>query len=264
MYIETDENEFSNIRSLNYRQAVSDIGNIWQQDLQVMFEYLNPQQGDVVLEIGSGSGFFSFPIADALSDRGHLFVTDPSEEQLKPVLDSIRPNMTVFVQGAENISLGENQPLINKIWSRGAFHHVKNKTTAFSRWRQLVIAHAKMVIFDIFSHNDTAYFFDAFVSRVCVTGHEVAFLSKAFAESLCARTGWCSPVFHDIPLRWRFDSEEKLGGFLALLLANQPRYSAKDSLNAAYKYLGVHETVHGVELDWPMTVMVAEASDVTQ
>ncbi|WP_167458886.1 class I SAM-dependent methyltransferase [Pseudomonas wadenswilerensis] len=224
-----------------------------------MYAYLDPEPGDNILEVGAGSGFFSFPISRGIGEQGLLYVTDPSIEQLQSVLEQQSANMIILAQGAEEIALGEGAPAIDKIWSRGAFHHVRDKTETFSRWRRLVHGNSRMAIFDIFSHNRTARFFDGFVARSCVTGHEVSYLSKDFATSLCANTGWREPEFHDIDLKWSFENEQHLGRFLGLLLANKASFSEADSVAAAKHYLGVRDTDDGLSLDWPMTMMTSSA-----
>jgi arsenite methyltransferase len=261
MYQKSEKNyqEFNSVRSKNYRDAVKEADIAWAQDMQIMQKYLSPTRGDTVLEIGAGSGFFSFSISDAIGTTGKIYVTDPSAEQMSPIYEKKRNNMELLVQQAEDIDLGNEGRQINKFWSRGAFHHVANKTLAMQRWRKIAAPKAKLVIFDIFSCSDTALFFDAFVARACITGHEVSFLNKAFATSLCAISGWKPPIFVDIPLRWRFSDENSIGIFLSKLLSNKDSYSPADSLVAAQRYLGVQSTSTGFELNWPMTVMISEA-----
>lgn len=160
------EYEFTNSRSEKYKEAVEYVGDIWNEDIEIMYEFLFPEPGDKILEVGAGSGFFSFPIANAIGDQGLLYVTDPSIEQLQSVLLHKKENMIVLVQRAEDIYLGDDAPLINKIWSRGAFHHVNDKTKTFARWRKLVHPDSKLVIFDIFSHNKTAFFLMLLLHRL--------------------------------------------------------------------------------------------------
>lgn len=127
----------------------------------------------------------------------------------------------------------------------------------FALLRKLVYQDSKLVIFDIFNHNNTAKFFDAFIARACITGHEISCLTKEFASSLCAITGWSEPEFHDIDLRWHFESEQHIGNFLALLLANKPLFSEIDSMEATKKHLGICEADKGFILNWPMTMMLS-------
>ncbi|TCT16648.1 hypothetical protein EDC51_104201 [Bibersteinia trehalosi] len=115
-----------------------------------------------------------------------------------------------------------------------------------------------MYIFDIFTHNNTAKFFDAFISKVCITGHEVAFLTKEFADSLCHLTGWGVPKFHDISLRWVFHHEKEMIEFLYLLLGIDESTSEQETLNAVKKYLGITYYGNKIYLNWDMTLMICD------
>lgn len=91
------------------------------------------------------------------------------------------------------------------------------------------------------------------------TGHEVSFLSKEFATSLCKTTGWEAPSFVDVALQWHFETKEDIGKFLSLLHSNKPEFSSTDSLLEAEAILGVKKTPRGWALNWPMTVMMTTA-----
>ena len=54
--------EFTVKRSKSYQSALDKYKNVWVEDMYAMNQYLNPVPGQSILEIGSGSGFFSFEI----------------------------------------------------------------------------------------------------------------------------------------------------------------------------------------------------------
>lgn len=247
--------EFSGDRSRSYKKALSQFPNVWEEDMLLMKESFSPQKGETVVEIGAGSGFFSVEISKMIGDDGHLFVLDPSAEQLEPIVKSHLPNITVIQQPADQIILPENTE-VDAIWSRGAIHHASNKTKAFSRLHKYAKTGARLVICDIFAGSKLADYFDFHVAKTCTTGHEVSFLSKNFAKSLCHTTGWSEPKFSDVALQWNFDSKEDIGIFLSLLHSNKPEYSAKESLCDAEKLLGIKKSSIGYQLNWPMTLMV--------
>jgi tRNA A58 N-methylase Trm61 len=76
---------------------------VWDEDLDAMYAYLDPEPGDNILEVGAGSGFFSFPISRGIGEQGLLYVTDPSIEQLQSVLEQQSANMIILAQGAEEM-----------------------------------------------------------------------------------------------------------------------------------------------------------------
>lgn len=247
--------EFSGERSRSYKKALARFPNVWEEDMLLMHEKLTPKAGETILEIGAGSGFFSFEISKLIGDNGQLFVLDPSKEQLAPISNNKPCNIKILQTTADELAL-PNNTFLDKIWSRGAMHHATNKTIIFNKLKQFSKNGAKLIIFDIFSDSKLAEYFDNHVAKTCSTGHEVNYLSKGFAKSLCYTTGWDEPVFNDIYLQWKFDSKEDIGVFLSLLHSNKPEFSAEESLADAEKYLGVKKVKNGYHLNWPMTLMV--------
>lgn len=59
----------------------------WGEQLQPALDELiklaNPQQGESAIDIASGSGLSTFPIADLVGDSGSVLGTDISEEMVK-------------------------------------------------------------------------------------------------------------------------------------------------------------------------------------
>ncbi|USD63347.1 methyltransferase domain-containing protein [Vibrio sp. SCSIO 43140] len=254
--MELHQVEFSTERSRSYKLALNQFPECWKEDTLMMFDFLAPQCGEAILEIGAGSGFFSFDISTAIGPEGRLFVVDPSPDQLRPIYDRANENITIMQRPAEDISLSEGVAL-DAIWSRGAFHHVKSKEAVLSNLAQFAKPGARLVICDIFSGTKLSDYFDEHVAISCTTGHEVSFLSKPYAKSLCKLTGWSEPKFTDLALQWHFERKEDIGVFLSLLHSNKPEYSHKHSLDDAERLLGIRRTPQGWALNWPMTVMTA-------
>ncbi|GLQ72931.1 class I SAM-dependent methyltransferase [Vibrio penaeicida] len=246
--------EFNAVRSKSYKMAISNFEGVWKEDLQVMIDYLTPAIGNKILEIGAGSGFFSFEIAKLVGESGTLHVVDPSLEQLQPIYDSAFTNIKIHCEAAEAMNIDLNSEL-DLIWTRGAFHHVSSKTDTMKALNRMSKAGARCLIFDIFSGSPVAEYFDDFVARACKTGHEVSFLSKSFARSMCKLSGWGEPHFIDIPLRWHFKEKEHIGEFLNQLLSNKPEYTSDMTMAAAEQILGVFKMDSGWCLNWPMTLM---------
>jgi len=249
--------EFSTERSRSYKLALNRYPECWHEDKIMMYDFLRPEKGEAILEIGAGSGFFSFDIAESIGSHGDLYVVDPSPEQLQPILDRNVPNINVIQKPAEEVVLPEDSSF-DAIWSRGAFHHVKDKEVTLDHLAKCSKQGARLVICDIFSNTKLADYFDEHVAITCTTGHEVSFLSKSYAKSLCIKTNWGEPEFFDLALQWHFKEKYEIGEFLSLLHSNKPEYSAAHSLEEAERLLGVKRTPSGWALNWPMTVMIAK------
>lgn len=246
--------EFNVVRSKSYKKAISNFEGVWKEDLQVMVDYLSPRTGHKILEIGAGSGFFSFEIAKRIGKSGTLHVVEPSQEQLQPLYDRSIDNIKIHCEAAEVMS-AELYSELDLIWSRGAFHYVNSKTDTMRILNRMSKVGARCLIFDIFSGSPVAEYFDCFVAEACTTGHEVSFLSKSFARSMCKLSGWGEPNFIDIPLRWHFKEKEHIGEFLNQLLSNKPEYTADITMTIVEEILGVFKTDSGWCLNWPMTLM---------
>jgi arsenite methyltransferase len=256
MYIDTPPTGFAAARSSTYQEALARYPRAWRADIASMERLLRPSPGETILEIGAGCAAFSHAIAARLGPDGLLFACDPSAEQLAALgAADMPPNIRTVHAAAENLAL--EGVAFDAIWSRGAVHHIANKTAAFRRIAQLARPRARLVIADIFAGSPVARYFDSFIARACSTGHEATFLSHEFAESLCALTGWRRPVFHDVVTPWRFAEMDDIGRFLHLLFSGRDDCTPQDFLDAAEQFLNITPSRSGWSLMWPMTVMVA-------
>lgn len=256
MYTDAKTSEFSGRRAATYRDALSSYGDAWRADIACMRRFLDPKPGERILEIGSGNGYFSRAIADLVGPDGLLVATDPSTDQLAGLeAEATHGNIRVVETSAEAIAIDYAD--LDAAWSRGAFHHVPDKTAAFARIADLVRPGGRLVIADVFAGTQLARYFDSIIARTCCTGHEVAFLSREFAESLCALTGFGEPTFHEVTTPWEFAEREDVGRFLALLFSAKDGVTAQECLEAAERFLTVTPTWSGWALQWPMTVMTA-------
>ena len=258
MYAIAGNVEFSGKRSIGYKRALALYPEVWKQDLRCMRKFLRPSPGERILEIGAGCGYFSLELSRAVGPRGRVVVTDPSDEQVAPLLEAGVDNIDIYREAADELSFSIDR--CDAIWSRGAFHHVRDKRGALDRLRRYAKDDGRLVIYDIFSGQRTAQYFDSFVARSCCTGHEVAYFSKEYATTLCEMTGWGTPQFTEVTVPWEFEETKQIGHFLSLLHAVTDGYSEDDCLAAAEEHLGISTTSSGYALMWPMTIMSARKS----
>lgn len=262
MYGQAKTVEFSGRRSSTYRDALTTYAGAWHSDIACMHRFLDPKPGEKILEIGAGNGYFSLAIAKRLGPKGLLIATDPSGDQLSAIeADAEHGNIKVVRTSAEEADTGHRD--FDAVWSRGAIHHVADKTAAFRRFSECVRPGGRLVIADVFAGTQLARYFDSVIARTCCTGHEVAFLSREFAESLCALTGWNTPSFHDITTPWEFERREDIGHFLHLLFSARESYTPEACLDAAGRFLSVTPTSSGWALMWPMTILVTTRANLS-
>lgn len=244
---------FAGRRAATYRGALELYPEAWADDLARMRRDLHPVAGERILEIGAGNGYFSRAISADLGAEGLLVASDPSTDQLEGLEAESGGRIKVFGQGADVLDLPVRG--FDAAWSRGAFHHILDKTEAMKAIGRHMKPGGRLLVADIFSGGPLAAYFDDFIARSCCTGHEVSFLSREFAGSLCTLTGWGEPRFTDVTTRWAFASRADLGHFLHLLFSATDDYDDADSLTGAERHLEVAAGDGGVALLWPMTVM---------
>lgn len=246
--------EFSGVRAKLYKESFWDFPDARNEDIKIMKKYLAPKSNETILEVGAGTGLFSKILSDIL-EKGKLITSDPSEEQLEEIIKLEKKNVKVLVENAENVILGEKT--VDAIWSFGAIHHCFNKTKAFHNFSRMLKKGGRIVLADVYVGSKLAKHFDKQVAKFGVTGHEVAFLSKEFAESLCYTSGLEKPKFYDVNIQWKFNTKNDLGLFL-YKLHGMTKTNPKKCLEGAEKILGVKKKGKQYYLNWPLTIMVSK------
>ena len=248
--------EFIGIRATFYKEAMAEFPKAREEEAELALQFLNPKSGENILETGAGGGFFSLSIADKIYP-GKLLATDPSLEQLESLIQLKKPNIEIAQGGADTLPLDLPQNSYDAIWSGGSFHHVPNKTAAFQHFYKLLKKGGRLVISDVFAGSTLAKHFDLEVAKYCVTGHEVAFLTEEFADSLCYLMGFQKPQFIKKTIQWKFSSKEDLGIFLCKIHAMK-KTTPSDCYKRAEAILGVEHKNGLYCLNWPLTTLVAK------
>jgi cyclopropane fatty-acyl-phospholipid synthase-like methyltransferase len=243
--------EFSQKRAEMYAECLAKYPDARVEDIELLERVLPMGGEDRVLEVGAGSGFFSRRIAERVRE---LVVLDPSPHQLQELDQPPCPNIRKYLGGAEDLQGFDGE--FDAVWSFGAFHHVPDKDRAFSRFSDCLCKGGLLVIADVFQGSNLAQHFDSEVSRFCLTGHDVEFLTHEQARYLCTRYGFSMPELEDVNLKWHFASRQDIGDFLYLLHA-MTKSNRDACLTAAERILGVEKMGAGFALNWPMTVMKA-------
>lgn len=241
--------EFDGVRATMYRDALQDYPEARATDIDLMQKHFKPQSSEVVLEVGAGNGIFSGDLADSVK---RLYVADPSAEQLAGVDELQKNNIEVISESAENIDLPDES--IDGIWSFGAIHHVSKKNDSFENFHRMLKPGGRLIVGDVFVGSDLAKHFDDKVAKYCETGHEVSFLSREYAETLCCLNGFEESEFLDFNASWKFKNKQDIGDFLYKLHA-MTKTSPKECLEGAEEILGIEEREGLSHLNWPMTML---------
>ncbi|MDP4039836.1 MAG: class I SAM-dependent methyltransferase [Candidatus Pacearchaeota archaeon] len=244
--------EFSGVRANLYKESLREFPHARDEDIEVMKKYLAPKDNEVVLEIGAGSGFFSGILSDMVKQ---LTVSDPSNEQLEEVKDLNKDNIKLVEAGADTLNL--EKETADAIWSFGAMHHCFNKTKAFQNFARILKRDGRLVIADVWHGSKLAQHFDDKVAKFCATGHEVAFWTDEFAESLCFLAGLETPKIHDLNIQWKFKTKAEIGTFLYKIHA-MTKTTPQECLKGAEEILGIEKKDEMYCLNWPMKVMISK------
>ncbi|MDD4983631.1 MAG: class I SAM-dependent methyltransferase [Candidatus ainarchaeum sp.] len=244
--------EFSGIRSKMYKACLKEFPHAREEDIEIMEKYLVPKKDETILEVGAGSGIFSKPLANIVKK---LIVSDPSKEQLDEIKLLQLKNIELIEQGADTLTL--KSETVNAIWSFGAMHHCFNKTKAFQNFAKVLKKSGRLVLADVWCGSKLAKHFDTQVAKFCVTGHEVAFWTDEFAESLCFLTGFEKPKILDLQIQWKFKSKKDIGIFLYKIHA-MTKTTPENCLKGAEEILGIEKKKGLYCLNWPMKIIVSK------
>lgn len=109
-------------------------------DPKRVLEEIGLQEGDTLLDVGSGEGRFAIPAAEMVGDRGTVYAFDTSEERLTALKGAITQrdltNIEAFVDDVtKHISLGAN--LIDVCLMANVFHELVEQGTVEDGLREI-------------------------------------------------------------------------------------------------------------------------------
>ncbi|MEI6242203.1 MAG: methyltransferase domain-containing protein [Chlamydiota bacterium] len=252
--------DFVGERAELYGKILHNYPNTRKEEVDINMKIFNPKKGEKILEIGSGSGLYTTVLANYVTASGEVVATDPSGDQLKTILSGIYKNIRTIQSGAhqllENKDLSKELGSFDGIWSLGAFHHCMNKSQAFYNFSQLLKPKGRIFICDVFSGSEFARYFDTEVAKYSTTGHEVAYLTEEFFESLCFLFGLSNPKLHHIDYPWSFKTLNEMTQFMCHLhgLSRVPHEHALQSLE---QFFEVEQISDRVILHVPLTIFEA-------
>ncbi len=248
--------EFSGIRSQYYNEIMLEMPMARLEEREMLMEYLNPKIGEKILEIGAGTGFYSQYIAQQIFP-GTLVASDPSPEQLLNIPSAPEQNIKLVVAGADTLAIGEDPLEYNSfdaVWAFGCFHHILDKTRSFNNIYSLLKPGGRLIISDVYAGSDLAKHFDLHVAKYCATGHEVAFLTREFADSLCYISGFEKPFFYDVNIPLNFSKREDIGYFIYKIHA-MIRSTPDKCLKNVADFLDIEYREGLYSLIWPHVVL---------
>ena len=105
---------------------------IRERGKQFVQNEVKPCKGDVILDLGCGTGAVSAYLAELVGQEGKVLGVDPDKERLKVAQESYKgiKNLS-FVEGSTSNFPGMDSGTYDIIYSYGVLHWVQNKEEAF-------------------------------------------------------------------------------------------------------------------------------------
>lgn len=121
----------------------------WQHPEEVI-QALSIKPGDQIADLGSGSGYFTFRLADAVGPTGRVYAvdtdTDMNADLVKRVKDKGYQNIEVLLAQPNDPGLPDKS--IDLIFSSNSYHHFENRTTYFANVRKHLKPQGRIAIID--------------------------------------------------------------------------------------------------------------------
>lgn len=130
---------FIRVAMLNYRA---------KKNSSQVIQKLELKNGDIIGDIGSGGGFFTFQFSKAVGADGKVFAVDTNQELLSHINKISKRNEIYNIETA--LSKENACPLLDKscnfIFIRNVFHHIINQADYFKKIKNCLNTRGKIVI----------------------------------------------------------------------------------------------------------------------
>jgi arsenite methyltransferase len=111
---------------------------------------LNLKPGEVIADIGAGSGYFTFRIAHHLGPNGKVFAVDVSPDMIRHINRRIRDlktdNVVSVLADPDDPLLAERS--VNRFFICNVWHHVENPTNYLSMMKKMLKPGGEIVMID--------------------------------------------------------------------------------------------------------------------
>lgn len=122
----------------------------WQRPEEVI-RALGLHAGDRVADLGSGSGYFTFRLANAVGPTGHVYAVDVDESLNAYVAARAREkgvgNVSVVLARYDDPLLPD--PGVDVIFTSNTYHHLEDRTAYFRNARRYLRPGGRVAILDL-------------------------------------------------------------------------------------------------------------------
>jgi ubiquinone/menaquinone biosynthesis C-methylase UbiE len=121
----------------------------WQQPEKVVAE-LKIEPGSVVADLGSGGGYFTFRLADAVGPGGKVYAVDIDRDMAELIArratEEGRRNVEVILAKPQDPLLP--QAAVDLIFTSNTYHHIDNRIAYFIKLRPTLRPGGRVAIID--------------------------------------------------------------------------------------------------------------------
>jgi arsenite methyltransferase len=120
------------------------------QKPQEVLAALDLRQGEIIADIGAGSGYFTFRLARQVSERGMIYAVDVSPDMIVHINRRIRDHK---VANVVSILAEPDDPLLpvaslDRFFFCDSWHHIENQTKYLSLMKKMLKPNGEVVMID--------------------------------------------------------------------------------------------------------------------
>ena len=133
-----------------YMKALDDPKRDEYQKPHEVLTALNIKPGEVIADIGAGSGYFTFRLAHFVGDKGKIYAVDVSPDMVRHINRRIRDSKTTNVI---TVLADPDDPLladqsVNRFFICDVWHHVEKQTKYLALMKKMLKPGGEIVMID--------------------------------------------------------------------------------------------------------------------
>ena len=255
-----------------YRYANSNQPSVRENELKQVFELIHAESGENIWEVGTGNGYLTFPLVEAVGETGEIVTTDVNEGNIEEVRKKskaagIKNIQSVFLPVEKPLLGAEYENAFDGVVSIATLHHFDDRSkktgetgriAALTSFFKTLRSGGRLVVADVAHGTISQKYFDAVDNPMyCFPlGHPHDFFSTDRLSEICKKIGFIdvSVIIKRVP--WRFTGIEEAKNFIHTI--HNSHCSPEESFELAQKYLGLNNRDGMYELGWELFFLKAK------
>jgi len=133
-----------------YIGALEDPQRDAYQKPQEVLAALNIKPGEVIADIGAGSGYFTFPLARRIGESGKVYAVDVSPDMILQINRRIRDFRSTNVVSVLSVADDPLLPAgsVDRFFFCDSWHHIENQPKYLSQIKRLLKPRGEVVMID--------------------------------------------------------------------------------------------------------------------